>query len=163
MTSTGFNDEIFDYYTPPFWETTWFAVTISIVLVGLIALAIVLYLRMRKKPMPAWEWALLELQKISPNKCLTKEDFKRFYFNLTALTKAYLHKRFVWDTEDKTDMELIKFLEQQAFDKNIIETFKKIADGALWIKFANMDALKSQADADWNYVVSMIHQTKPVK
>ncbi|MFA6264048.1 MAG: hypothetical protein WCW33_06285 [Candidatus Babeliales bacterium] len=162
MASPVFYEEIYDYYTRPFWQTTWFYVLIAIFACALIIVGLYLWLRGKKKPVTAWDWALGELQKTTPAHCVHKEDFKKFYFQLTAITKMYLHRRFGWQIQDKTDTELVLFLEQQAFDRTIIEMIEKVSEGALWVKFANMDVLKSQAEADWKSIVAMVERTTPV-
>jgi hypothetical protein len=162
MTPVVFYDEIYDYYTRPFWQMTWFYVLCAILLFVLIAGGIYFFVRHKKKPLTAWDWVLGELKKTTPAYCTHKEDFKKFYFRLTALTKAYLHRRYGWQIQDKTDTEVVLFLEQQAFDRTTIEMLQKIADGALWVKFANMDVLKSQAEADWKSIVAMVERTTPV-
>ncbi len=158
-----FYDEIFDYYSRPFWQTSWFIASTIILVLCLIATAIIMYMYFRKKPLTPWDYALGQLQKLSPSRCVTQHDYKLFYFELTALTKQYLAQRYAWDTAYKTDTELIIFLEEQSFNKDIIGILKKIAEGATWIKFANMDALKTQAESDWLNVKTMIEQTKPHK
>jgi hypothetical protein len=157
-----FYEEIYDYYTRPFWQTTWFYVLLAVLVLVLITTGIYLMMRHKKKPLTAWEWALGELKATTPAHCIHKEDFKKFYFRLTDITKTYLYRRYKWQIHDKTDTEVILFLEQQAFDRNTIEMLKKVAEGALWVKFANMDVLKSQAEADWKSIVAMIERTTPV-
>jgi hypothetical protein len=162
MAPVEFYEEIYDYYTRPFWQTTWFYVLITIVTSALIVLGIYLLMRHKKKPLTAWDWALGELKKTTPAHCTHKEDFKKFYFQLTAIIKMYLYRRFGWQIQDKTDTELVLFLEQQAFDRTIIDMLEKVSEGALWVKFANMDVLKSQAEADWKSIVAMVERTTPL-
>ncbi|MFA5306558.1 MAG: hypothetical protein WC365_03850 [Candidatus Babeliales bacterium] len=162
MAPVVFYEEIYDFYTPPFWQTTWFYVSVALFAALLIGLGIYLFIRVRTKPLSAWEWALRELRATTPLRCNTKEDFKKFYFHLTAITKMYLHRRYSWDIDDRTDLELVQFLEQQAFDRDTIQMLQKVAEGALWVKYANMDALKSQAEADWKSIIAMVEHTTPV-
>ncbi len=161
MTPIEFYDDIYEYYYPPFWQSLWFKIIVAVVLISLLALGIWLYLRIKKRPLTAWEWAQLELSKLTLAHYNNKDDFKKFYFTLTAIIKTYLHKRYTWQTIDKTDVELIELLEQQRFDQDIVDMLKKISEGALWIKFANMDVLKSQAETDLKMIHSMIIRTAP--
>jgi hypothetical protein len=162
MTPVEFYDEIYDYYTPPFWQTTWFYVVCGGIILFLIGLGIYFFLRRRRKTLMAWEWAHVELKRIAPGGGACKEDFKKFYFELTAIIKMYLYRRYGWQVLDKTDTEMILFLEQQKFDTSIIEVLTNVAEGALWVKFADMDVLKSQAEADWKSIVAMVERTTPV-
>src|SRR3972149_5639487 len=151
---------MYDYYTPPFWQTTEFYVGLGIVSILLVAATIFLFNTFKKRPLSSWDWALLELKKISPTRASTKEEFKTFYFKLTEIVKLYLQKRYGWDMASKTDAELILWLADKKFNTAIVEVLKKVADDALWIKYANMDVLKSQTEADWHAVLGMIEQTK---
>ncbi len=162
MAPVIFYEEIYDYYTQPFWQTTWFYVSIVIVTALLIGLGVYLFMRSRTKPLTPWEWALRELRATTPLRCNHKEDFKKFYFRLTDITKIYLYRRYAWDVDDRTDQELVLFLEEQAFDRDTIDMLKKVAEGALWVKYANMDVLKSQAEADWKSIIAMVEHTTPV-
>lgn len=157
--------EIYDYYSQPLLEKT--SVQVSIVLVAtaiIIGLAILLIIWYRsKKTLTFWEISLLELHRLNPEKCSNKNDFKNLYFKLTGIFKKYLDKRFDWQTETKTDDELIRFLASQNFNSEMLSQIQKILDGALWIKFANQDALKIQAEADLKVIINIITQTKPIE
>jgi len=152
--------DIYDYYYPPFWQTTWFWVTCVLVLLAVVGLTIFLIKRRRTPNISAWDWARGQLIKLNLAQCNSKDDYKKFYFGLTSIIKTYLHKRYGWKTEDKTDDEIISFLEQQKFDPEIIKMLSKVGEGALWIKFANMGALKSQAETDLQMIQSMIERTR---
>ena len=154
--------DIYDYYTTPIWQTTEFYVGLGIVTFLLLAVGIFLFHTFKKRPLYAWDWALVELKKINPTKATAKEEFKTFYFKLTEIIKCYLQKRYTWDIASKTDAELIAWLTDKKFNAVIVEVLKKIADDALWIKYANMDVLKSQAEADWNAVIGMVEHTKEI-
>lgn len=161
--------EIYDYYTQPLLERK--SVQVSLISIGIITITslifIFIFLRKKLKPLTVWQVALKELNQLNPDKYTTKEDFKNFYFKLTDIFKRYLNKRYNWPTQDKTDSELIKQLEQQNFNQNfnsdILAQVQKILEGALWVKFANQDALKVQAQADLQTIIKIIDLTKPVE
>lgn len=150
--------DIYDYYTIPFWQTTWFMVCIGLLIVTIGVLCFFI-LRKKTTQLP-WQWAEQEVNRLSQMTLTHKNDYKKFYFTLTTIIKGYLNKQYDWKLDDKTDEELNEWLTQQKFNPEITEMLKKIADGALWIKFANADALKSQADADITKVLLMIEKTK---
>lgn len=157
--------EIYDYYTQPLLERksvqiTLFS-TLTIAIIGLFFLFF--WLRRRKKIKTYWELALQNLYTLKPEKCSSKNDFKNFYFALTSIFKKYLDKRYAWQTEMKTDAELIKHLESQNFNSNLLLQIQKILEGALWVKFANQEALKIQAESDLKTIIQIIEQTKPVE
>jgi LPXTG-motif cell wall-anchored protein len=148
--------DIFDYYYPPFWQTTSF---IIMVLIGLIIIAglIALYFFLRKKnQVTPIEWALATIQSLKAQKRTTQKEYKTLYFDLTTTIKHYLHKEFLWKTVDKTDEELINYLTLQGIEEEQIEQFKKLMNGALYIKFANHEAREQQADDDIVQAESLI-------
>lgn len=150
--------DIYDYYTIPFWQTTWFIICATLLVIAIIGTVIFFMVHKKKKLLP-WEWANQQVQKLSTMTLADKNDYKKFYFALTAIIKEYLAKRYNWSLADKTDEELIAWLKEQKFNPEITEIIQAFADGALWIKFANADALKSQAETDLHRVLTMIEKT----
>lgn len=153
--------EIYEYYSQPMLEKT--SIRWALVLLGLclIALTIFLFLRRKKRPITVWEWAFKELSLLNPQKYTAKNEYKKFYFQLTGILKVYLNRRFGWHTENKTDDELLGYLQKQNFDSNLLSELAKTLQGASWVKFANEDALKNQAEADLKTVKTLVEQTKP--
>ena len=147
--------EIYDYYYQPVWERSSFKLTfISFVaiLIGVIIFFIIKYFlrKRREKSLLPWEWALKELNRLELEKCSNKKEYKIFYFDLTDIIKKYLNKRYSWDTQDKTDEELLVYLQDKKFDPVVLEKLSSLVDGALWVKFADEDALRIQIDKDLN-------------
>jgi len=155
--------DIYDYYYTPLLQTTWFQITIGVIAtLIIISLIIFLILRKKTKQQAPWEWALGELKKFSIEKIESKNDFKQFYFGLTRIIKTYLHKQFNLKTLDKTDEELILLLHRNKLDPNLISMIQKTAEGAVWIKYANEAALRSQAENDLKATHELITKTKEV-
>ncbi|KKQ32624.1 MAG: hypothetical protein US49_C0006G0075 [candidate division TM6 bacterium GW2011_GWF2_37_49] len=153
--------EIYDYYSQPMLEKT--SVRLALVILGLslISLMIFLYLKRKKRQITVWEWAFKELALLNPQKCTAKPEYKKFYFQLTGILKAYLNRRFGWHTENKTDDELLGYLQKQNFDSIMLSELSKTLQGASWVKFANEDALKNQAETDLKTVKALVEKTKP--
>lgn len=159
MNNAIFHD-IYDYNVIANWYDH---ITLSIIIMILIIFFIIslfIWYRYRKNLTP-WDLALLDLSKQHPSACKSKQDFKKLYFHLTFIIKNYLHSRYQWAIIDKTDQELVEWLEEKQCAKNIIDTIKKISNDAIWIKFANVEALLSQAEENWKLLEQMIIQTKP--
>ncbi len=154
--------DIYEYYEPPIWSNPWVqGVAIALVILGIGALLSYFFFYRKKSAISSWEWARRELNKLAARDYLTKEDYKNFYFSITQLLKKYLHKRYQWNTEDKTDDELIEFLQGHGFDGMLLERLKKMLQGAVWVKFANEAALRTQIETDRQIVTTIIEQTKP--
>jgi hypothetical protein len=163
-TSTDFYD-IYGYYYQPIWETKGFKITFIVLILLIISITTYLVVRrfIHKKKQLAllpWQWAFDKLNLLSQKNSTTKNDFKKFYFELTDIIKIYLNKRYDWKTSDKTDNELITYLEIQKFDKNLLLNLRKLMDGAVWIKFANEDAIKNQVDIDLKIAYEIVEKTK---
>ncbi|MBY0353866.1 hypothetical protein K2W90_05895 [Candidatus Babeliales bacterium] len=155
--------DIYDYVYQPVWQTTPFKIGSGIV-AGLLLVALILliiYLRRKKKQISPWEWALREIANISIDKCIKKSDFKKVYFQLTDILKQYFQKRYGWQTINKTDDELIGYLSTQKFDYVLLTELQKMLEGSLWVKFANQEMLKTQAQKDLKTALRVIEETRP--
>ena len=156
---TGFYD-IYDYYYTPFVQTIHFKIMILFVVLLFVGLIGFLIWRRKKRRLTSWEWALQEIDTLSVEMCSTKKDFKKLYYSLTTIIKQYLHKRYRWRTREKTDEELICYLVEQKFEESLLEDLKKMFSGAVWIKFAGEDVIKTQAKKDLEMAIRIIHKTK---
>lgn len=159
--------DIYGYYYQPIWETKAFKITTIIIILLLVFMTTYLVIRhfVRKKKMFAllpWQWAFDKLNILSQKNFTTKNDFKKFYFELTDIIKGYLNKRYDWKTLDKTDNELITYLEIQKFDKTLLLNLRKLTEGAIWVKFANEAALKTQAESDLKLAYEIVEKTKEI-
>ncbi|MCK4651403.1 hypothetical protein KAT08_04480 [Candidatus Babeliales bacterium] len=157
--------EIYEYYYLPFYKTCnfkWFIIFLIGILIAIFSYLIIKFVLKRKKDkgISASLWAIAELKKLDINKLLSKENYKKFYFDLTFIIKKYLHKRYGWFTENRTDEELIRYLKDKKFDSNLLGSLEKFISGALWIKFADQEALKIQAKKDLDLVHQIVYETK---
>ena len=153
--------DIFDYHEPSFWQTTWFKIVVILTLMALVTLILYLILRRKKKSIHPWQWAQQQLTLLSLEKCSSKNDYKKFYFELTTIIKQYFNKRYGWKTEDKTDEELTEYLGKQGFNETMRDSLKKMLEGAVWIKFAGESVIKTQAEADLKTALIIIEKTTP--
>lgn len=155
--------DIYEYYEPPLWSNPWIqASAIFLVIITLGALFYYVFFYRKQTVISSWEWAFREINKLASRDYVSKEDFKNFYFSITQLLKKYLHKRYQWNTEDKTDEELIEFLRGHGFDGMLLERLQKMLQGAVWVKFANEATLRTQIETDRQIIITIIEQTKPL-
>ncbi|MBD3272964.1 hypothetical protein GF385_01275 [Candidatus Dependentiae bacterium] len=156
--------EVYEYYSQPIWQNFYFRIFIIFFILFISSLIIFFIFKLLKKrkekTLSAWDWALLELNKLDIKKYSTKEDFKNFYFKLTNIIKTYFYKRYDWHVLDKTDEELIVFLEKSDFNKELLENLKVIFNDSLYIKFAGQETLKTQAEKDLDIIKNIIKNTK---
>lgn len=158
--------DIYDYVYTPFYKTNIFIVISSLLLLALIITLAYIFIKKRHNKqniqvITHWEWALRELKKMAPSKYETKEEFKKFYFDITELIKLYLQKRFNFNLMEKTDEELLKYLKDKSFDEENIYVIKNILDGSLLIKFANEQAIKENALKSLKETIELVKRTIP--
>ncbi len=154
--------DIFDFYYPPWYQPLWVKVLLALG-VGMV-IGCLLYwfvVRRRKVVKTAWEWALDSLKACNLDACETKNDYKLLYFAMTSTLKQYFFKRYVWDTLDKTDDELVAYLKEKKFDAGLTQELHKMLEGAQTIKFANEDVIKIQAETDLKRAQAIVIHTIP--
>jgi len=154
--------DIFDFYYVPVWRQSWFFVLVASLL-SLIVVAVLLkiFFYYRSKRLTPWRWAIRKLDDFDPSSFETKEEYKKFYYNLTALMKEYFSLRFLWRSMDKTDVEFIEMAKANKLDSELVTTLDGIFSGAAWVKFANQTVLKTQAERDLKMAKEVINQTIP--
>jgi hypothetical protein len=140
--------EIYEFYEPQWWENIWAQIGIGIVCLLIIAALIYFILTRRRKTLTAGQIALRELGLITGKDFSNKKEVKITYFAITNIIRYYLHGQFGLHVLDKTDDELITFIEEKQFHTPTLEGLKKINHNALWVKFANYDMIKTQVELD---------------
>ena len=156
--------DIYGYYQTPFVDTTLFKVLVVAAVVTLVLMLLFfLFLRRKKRQHSPWDLAAQQLMALSPEQYTSAQEYKEFYFKLTMIIKSYLSSRYGWTIADQTDQELVLWLESKKCDQHIIDSLKKISEGALEIKFANVQALRWQAESDKQAVLMIIKKTAPEK
>lgn len=153
--------DIYSYHYPPFWQTTTFYILLSLILLVVGGFIAFLLIMKKRRQLTPEEWAFAQLEQIKSIPRESKREYQRLYFSLTSMIKEYLAKRFDWKTVDKTDEELLTFLEKQGFNKELLEKLQETLEGATRIKFANEQALKEQAQRDFETTETMVNNCKP--
>ena len=152
----------------PFWQTHTFQLVIEISALLIVLIITVLlvrkYLRHRKrKKLPVWDQALLELSHLKRDQKVHAAHGKEFYGTVSAVLKKYFHDRFGYDVTGKTDAEMVKYLERNYLDVHGVEEIKTLLQGSVIIKFANAQAAQEQIDHDYLRAVAIITRTIPEK
>mgnify|MGYP006292732647 CR=1 FL=1 len=158
--------DIYSIWYKPFWQTKPFYLIIGIctlLLILLLAWKLYRWFVSFSPSVPSWKKALKKLDTLGKKEINTKEDGKHVYFALTDCLKTYLHKRYGLLVKDKTDQELVAYLQVQDIPSSVVETIEKIGEGALLIKFANQEAVKEQVAHDIQLGVTMVNKTIPEK
>lgn len=152
----------------PFWQTQKFRLTVEIVVCVVLLIVIVFlvrkYLHYRKrKKLPVWDQALLELSHLKRDHKVDVVHGREFYLTVSALIKKYFHDRFGYDVMGKTDDEAVQYLQDNYLDVHGIEEIKALLQGGVIIKFANAQAAQEQIDHDYVRAIAIITRTIPEK
>ncbi len=155
--------DIYSYHYPPIWQTSiFYSILFFVFLIIISIIAIFVFYKKRGQISPE-EWAFSQLKEIKRVSRQSKQEYQQLYFSLTKMIKGYLFKRFEWRTINKTDKELLDYLEQQGFDQQLLEKLQATLQGATRIKFANEEALQEQAQRDFATTEELISMCTPKK
>jgi hypothetical protein len=160
--------ENYDLWHVPFWQTYTFQLTLKIigcvVVLAIVALLVRKYLQYRKrKKLPVWDQALLDLSHLKRDHKVDVLHGKEFYLTASAILKKYFHDRFGYNLMSKTDDEAVKYLQENYLDVHGIEEIKALLQGSEIIKFANAQAAQEQIDHDYLRAIAIITRTIPEK
>jgi hypothetical protein len=152
----------------PFWQTQKFKVAgqicLSLVVLCIVALLTKKYLAYRKrKKLPLWDQALLELTQLKKEHKVDVVHGKEFYATVSAVLKKYFHERFGDDIIGKTDDEVVIYLKNHHKNEIMVEEMKAVLQGGIIIKFANAQAAQEQIEHDYLRAVAIIQRTIPEK
>jgi len=159
--------DIYDVWHVPFWQRPWFywSVYACIFVMLLLVICIVIFMyRSRKKKIAitAWDAALQSLTVLQEQPVVTIEQGGNLYAALTQLLKKYLHQRYGFDIESKTDDEVIVYLEQSNFDPLLFADIREIFEGSVYIKFAHVHVMQEHIEKDLKRSDAFIKATIPV-
>jgi hypothetical protein len=152
----------------PFWQTQKFKmagqICLLLMVLCIVAVLIKKYVAYRKrKKLPIWDQALLELTQLKKEHKVDVIHGKEFYATVSALLKKYFHDRFDYNIIGKTDDETVEYLKNHYKDEAILEEIKTVLHGGIVIKFANAQAAQEQIEQDYLRTVAIIQRTIPEK
>lgn len=152
----------------PIWQTKKFQLMMEIsgCIIALIAMALLVQkfrARRKRKKLSAWDQALLDLRRLQHDNKVSVACGKEFYLAVSALLKKYLCERFGYDVLGKTDAEVVRYLQEQHADEQIVNDINVLLQGSVIIKFANAHAAQEQIDHDYVRAVGIVTRTIPEK
>ncbi len=156
----------YDIWHTPFWQTNTFHILIGIIIFLFFCVIMWLLIRAYKKRkaqcvLTPWEKALQELDQLCKSGFINASQGKTFYLAATSIIKTYLKDRFNYDVLGKTDDEVIIYLKNKKFSLHLIQTLENIFKGAVYIKFANTQAVQEQIKQDFTKTLELIKKTIP--
>lgn len=151
------------WYTP-WWQTQWFYKTLIVigVLSALaILVAIMLWVRARRKNIKPWAQARIELARLRQ---MEPAESKKFYTELTIILKKYMSALYGVSLVGKTDQEVVQLLRtRDDIAQSVKDYFDEIVQGGMYSKFANEQAVKSHMDHNLKQAFFIIEQTIPAE
>ncbi|PKN03123.1 hypothetical protein CVU75_03855 [Candidatus Dependentiae bacterium HGW-Dependentiae-1] len=159
--------ELYDIYGMqhvPFWQTLLFKIAFWGVLLFLLLVLTVIFVRrrrMKKKAITAWDQALCDLHALRERELACPAHAREFYLSLTAILKTYVHARYCFPVQGKTDNELVHFLYQENFPHALLQELQEIFSGMELIKFARGQTVAELIERDLQRSVSFVERTIP--
>lgn len=157
--------DIDDFIFIPFWKTNAFIATLIVLLIAILGtIGFILWRKYKKNKqlkvvLTPTEWAVQQLTSLTPESYEKKEEFKHFYFEMAQITKKYLFKKFHWEVLEKTDQELIPYLQEKQFEPAQTKKLETVLEGSLLIKFADAQALREQAVRDLKEIKTFVQSS----
>jgi len=148
------------------------AVLVVLTLLVLLYVVYLLYKRYRRiqsaedaiiiiPPEEAHLTALRELERLRNSNYLKREDFKRFYSELSRIIKQYYENRYLIDALEQTTSELIMLMESMnEFDPQLVAETNKILNTADFIKFAKGTSSPAESNQMLEKVVEIVNSTR---
>jgi hypothetical protein len=156
--------DLYDLWYEPFWQKPWFIVLASVLsvmlLIGFVWL-LMYYRKKQKSLLTPWQEALQDLENLVHENYNLPTKHKEFYQQVTAVLKKYLSRRYGCVLVSKTDQEIITVLAQTEFSQDLRQQLEEIMQGAVFIKFANQQAIKEQMKLDLQRAQELVRKTTP--
>ncbi len=147
----------------PSLKKTIFYTGLILLSLSLIAIALFLYFKKRKKKHdvividPPDVSAMILLDEIED---LYKSDQKAFYFKLTGITKGYISRRFSVDALEKTTEELTLLIKPMDLVPDLKSKLISFFRSCEPVKFADQKADPVKPHEDFTFIKEFIEKTK---
>ena len=154
---------IYGLWHVPFWQRSWFIITV--ICIGLLLVALLGYLlfkryKTKKIALPSWQIALNRLQELKKNGLLSPAMSERYYVQLIGLLKEYISDQFGVDVRSLTDDQMCSYIDQKIPYTDYKESLKRIFTAGVFIKFANQSAIEKQMVDDWQHAYNFVDVSK---
>lgn len=147
----------------------WILISLSVI-VAIVALFIFgkkkIKERKQEEELPAYERALLALQRIDESHLIEKESHKEYYSQLSDTARKYIDEEIYDHAMESTTDELIARLDEEIksgslkLDKETLNELKTVLKTADMAKFAKSKPDIGTAKADRNVIERVINETK---
>lgn len=156
-----------DYF--PEWAINWgWWLLLAIVAIGLLIFVYMKWLRHgkiplipAKKPIPPYELAMSELDKLHKQKLWQRGNEKEYYTRLTDILRQFIHGRFGVNAKEMTSTQILNAL--SSCDNTVMFTdgLRSILESADFVKFAKAKPLADENETSFNLSVDFVEANKP--
>lgn len=158
---------IWDYLPDVVVDYWW--VLLIVVIVALAVVAWYMFFRGKKpailapkeKPIPPYELALRQLERLKSEKLCENGLEKEYYTRLTEILRNYLDSRFGINAMEMTSSQIIRSLNRNPETKPSAPVLDRILEMADFVKFAKARPLPDENTTAFNNAVKFVEDTKP--
>lgn len=161
------NTKLWDYL-PDFIVDYWWTLLIIAFIVLIAAIWLAFFkgkqkavLTPKKKPIPPYELALQQLDRLKSEKLCENGLEKEYYTRLTEILRTYLDSRFGINAMEMTSSQIIRRLNQNSETKPSAPILNRILEMADFVKFAKVRPLPDENTSAFNNAVKFVEDTKP--
>jgi hypothetical protein len=119
--------------------------------------------RKAEPPLPPYEEAVKELDKIKQQKLWQQGRNKEYHTQLTDTLRRYLWRRYGFNAMEMTSYEILEMLREKTDDRTVYDTLRQILRLADFVKFAKLHPLPDENDLSMSNAYSFVNQTKPAE
>lgn len=113
------------------------------------------------KPIPPYEKAIDELNRLRSEKLCENGQEKEFYTRLTDILRIYLHGRFNINAMEMTSTQIRETVERNEETKISKENMESVLEIADFVKFAKVRPLPDDNIKAFNSALQFVEDTKP--
>ncbi len=117
----------------------------------------------KKKPVPPYEAAMLELNKLKNEKLCESGHEKEHYTRLTEILRIYLDRRFGINAMEMTSTQILDRIKTNSEAKPSAPIMRQILEMADFVKFAKVRPLPDDNVKAFNNAVKFVEDTKPAE
>ncbi len=161
------NTKLWDYL-PDFIVDYWWTLLIIAFIVLIAAIWLAFFkgkqkavLTPKKKPIPPYELALQQLDRLKSEKLCENGLEKEYYTRLTEILRTYLDSRFGINAMEMTSSQIIRRLNQNSETKPSAPILNRILEMADFVKFAKVRPLPDENTSAFSNAVKFVEDTKP--
>ena len=113
------------------------------------------------KPVPPYERAIDELNKLRGEKLCENGQEKEFYTRLTDILRTYLHGRFGVNAMEMTSTQIRHAIQSNEETRLSKANMERVLETADFVKFAKVRPLPDDNVKAFNSAIQFVEDTKP--